>query len=236
MGRYATALAPFIVAAGLLPATPADAVAGLSAMSEPVVERDSWECSNQETLIRQDTPPSSLEASYEVQVRMVRAPAGKARFDWTTVASEPAYGQQQIRCAAYAMIPGGFYEWRMREVVAALPGVWSPVSAPEPFYDRPEPMKWKWVRLKDVPTGLRVSWRYAGNPGGAKVVRYRIRLKSRVPVGSVPPSFTCEQGRNRCTILGMIEGRRTYYLTIQAYNGHRWSLGGRFWVCAGRCG
>jgi hypothetical protein len=66
-------------------------------------------------------------------------------------------------------------------------------------------------------------------------VRYRVRLKSRVPVGSPPPSLACERLRNRCTILGMIEGRRTYYLTLQVYNGHRWSLGGRFWVCAGRC-
>jgi hypothetical protein len=65
------------------------------------------------------------------------------------------------------MIPGGFYEWRIREVMGAVPGVWSPVSAPDPFYDRPEPMKWKWVQLKDIPTGLRVSGGTRGTPAAS---------------------------------------------------------------------
>lgn len=133
------------------------------------------------------------------------------------------------------MIPGGFYEWRMREVVADVPGVWSPVSVPEPFYDRPDPIKLKWVRTRDFSTGLIVTWKHKGETGGSPLIRYSADFKARTPLGKPRPTFECADKAYRCTVLNMIENRRTYWITLKVSNGHRWSRGFRFWVCTGPC-
>lgn len=232
MRTHLVALAGGVCLVAVIP--PATAVGNVD-LSAPEIDRNSWQCRGTETLIDQSTPPSDLNANYEVQARMVESPPGKARFDWRTIASAPADDQPQVRCASYTMLPGGSYEWRMRELRSGAPGPWSPVSAPDPFYDRPDPVRWKWVSLKDIPTGLRVTWKYRGDTGGAHLTKYDARLRARTPVDKPRPTFQCADNAYRCTILNMIQGRRTYYFTLRVYNGHRWSRGAKFWVCAGRC-
>ena len=215
---------------GAFPAT--ESPSGLSA---PDVNRSSWNCRGTQTRITQSTPPLDPAATFEVQARMVQAPPGKSIFTWRTLTTKPIRGDISRLCVNLKVLPGGGYEWRMREVGETAVGQWSPVASPKPFYERPVPMRWKWVKLKDIPSGLLVRWKHRGYSGGAPIERYKIELKSKVPVNGPRPVMTCEKERPRCKILNMIEGRRTYYPTIRAYNGHRWSKRARFWVCAGRC-
>ncbi len=204
-------------------------------LSSPEVNRSSWACRGSQTRIIQSTPPADPEATFEVQARMRKAPPGKSTFDWRTVNTKPVSKDASRLCANLKVLPGGTYEWRMREIGSLGVSDWSPVASPKPFYERPEPMRWKWVTLKDIPGGLLIRWKHRGYSGGAPIERYKIEFNAKVPVNGPRPVLKCEKNRSRCTILNMIEGRRTYYPTIRAYNGHRWSKGGRFWVCAGKC-
>ena len=221
-----------VAATMLLPATPALPAGTLPA---PTITRNTWECSSRETRVVVDTPPSTPSATVEVQVRLLTPPPQKSPFSWRTVGSSAIGGQPQRRCARFEMLPGGRYQWRVREETDGVAAPWSSPASPAPWYERPARMQWKWVRLKDIPTGLRVTWKHRGDSGGAKVQRYRVRFQARIPVGTTRPTIACVKGKFRCTILNMIEGRRTYWITITVSNGYRWSPPAKFWICAGRC-
>ena len=178
----------------------------------------------------------------EMQIRRLKSYKRPA-LNWETVKSQTImdsweHSGRWTTCGVYKkLVPGGIYQTRLRTLNGG-PGPWVTTNQPETYYERPDAVRWKNVKLKDVPGGLRIRWKppkSAEDTGGAKITKYRFRLKARVPVNTPKPTLTCKEHRNECTILNMIPGRRTYYIWIMHYNGHRWSPANKFRVCAGKC-